>query len=95
MKARFIGNPANDGEGPRTITVFGVEFVKGEWVTIEDPATFARLEANSHWETKAAFGGKGDHDGDGKAGGDAAAKPKGKGKGPPDPAPEPAFPEAE
>lgn len=78
MRARFIGNPASNGEGPESISVFGVEFVKGEWAEVSDGVA-ARLSTNNHFETRTAalkpveaF----DHDGDGKAGGGVAAKPR-------------------
>ncbi len=48
MKARFVGDPNDHGSGPERITVFGVEFVKGEWTTV----TNRRLRTHSHFEFK-------------------------------------------
>lgn len=69
MKARFIGNPANDFDGARTITVFGVEFVKGEWADVPADA-YARLATNNHFEVADPL----DHDANGKKGGKGKAK---------------------
>jgi len=49
MKARFIGNPAKDGEGPDSLTMFGEAFEKGEWREVPDPVA-ARLSGNNHFE---------------------------------------------
>lgn len=52
MKARFIGDPSDGGSGPQAISVWGHDFVKGEWRTVAN-AKFAR---HSHFE----FDGDGD-----------------------------------
>lgn len=59
MRARFVGDPRHDGEGPETVNVSGFSFVKGVWtpVTAQAAAMFAR---SSHFEV--------DTDGDGKPG---------------------------
>lgn len=49
MKARFVGNPSSDGDGPERLTVFGGEFVKGEWREVSDDVA-ARLSTNNHFE---------------------------------------------
>jgi len=46
MRARFIGDPNDAFSGGETITVWGVEFVKGEWRNVPN-AKFAR---HSHFE---------------------------------------------
>lgn len=52
MRARFIGDPMNGGEGPESLSLFGVDFRKGEWTDV--PAAFARkIRGNSHFETEA------------------------------------------
>jgi hypothetical protein len=50
MRARFIGDPNDNGSGPDTITVFGVEFVKGEWRDVTDD----RFGRHSHFEFETA-----------------------------------------
>ena len=50
MRGRFIGNPANNGEGAPEITFFGVTFPKGEWVNYIDPTVASRLAGNTHFE---------------------------------------------
>lgn len=50
MKARFIGDPLDNGSGPRTFVNFGITFRKGAWVAI--PAHLeAKFRGNSHFET--------------------------------------------
>lgn len=61
MRARFIGDPTNGGEGPSGLSLFGVDFVKGEWADV--PRQFAaKIAGNSHFETDADDDGKVDPD---------------------------------
>lgn len=46
MKARFVGDPNDSGSGPDRLTMWGVEFVKGEWTAVSD----RRLATHSHFE---------------------------------------------
>lgn len=71
MRARFIGNPAANGEGPGTITVFGVEFTKGKWADVT-PEAYARLKGNNHFEVADPL----DHDASGKKGGKGKKAPE-------------------
>lgn len=48
MKARFIGDPRHDGEGPEQITCFGLAFVKGEWREVPDG--MPKIAGHSHFE---------------------------------------------
>jgi hypothetical protein len=56
MKARFIGDPGDGFSGPETLTVFGVEFVKGEWAEVRDK----RFGSHSHFEFDADENGEPD-----------------------------------
>lgn len=49
MRARFIGDPRNGGEGALALSSFGVDFVKGEWTPIP-AAVVAKLQGNHHFE---------------------------------------------
>lgn len=54
MEARYIGDPQNDFDGPRTMKAFGLAFPKGKWVGLpEDFAFTAKLEGNRHFQTRA------------------------------------------
>ena len=46
MKARFIGDPNDNFSGPQHMRMWGVDFVKGEWVQVTDP----RFATNNHFE---------------------------------------------
>lgn len=51
MKFKFIGNGDSD---PAEITLFGTTFSGKKAVEVTDPATIAKLQANSHFaEVKA------------------------------------------
>lgn len=52
MRARFIGNPLLNGEGPQSLSLFGVSFAKGEWVRVSADVR-ARLAINNHFEIDA------------------------------------------
>ncbi|MDM8352896.1 hypothetical protein [Brevundimonas diminuta] len=58
-KARFIGDPNHNGDGPDELTLYGVEFVKGEWIAV--PANVAaKLSGNNHFEIDANDDGAAD-----------------------------------
>jgi len=46
MKARFIGDPNDNFSGPQHMRMWGVDFVKGEWVQVTEP----RFATNNHFE---------------------------------------------
>lgn len=57
MKARFIGDPNDNGSGPDVLTCWGVEFVKnGDWVKVKDP----RFARHNHFEFDADEDGEAD-----------------------------------
>ena len=58
-KARYIGDPRFNGQGPAEVDSCNVHFVKGEWTEVSAEAA-ARLVNNNHFEV--------DTDGDGEAG---------------------------
>jgi hypothetical protein len=47
MKARFVGDPNDNGSGPDVLTVWGVEFQKGKWTDVGSDVRFSR---HSHFE---------------------------------------------
>lgn len=47
---KFIGDPANDGEGPDTIVVHGFIFGPDKPTEVTDGTVAARLLKNSHFE---------------------------------------------
>lgn len=53
MKARFIGDPRHNGDGPEQITCFGLSFIKGEWRDVGEEE-LPRLIGHSHFEIKEA-----------------------------------------
>ncbi len=56
MRARFIGDPRNNGEGASALSFAGVEFIKDQWAPVS--ASLAKkLKGNDHFELDA------DHDG--------------------------------
>lgn len=56
MKARFVGDPNDHGSGPQTVSVWGVEFVKGEWRSVSS----AQFATHSHFEFDADGDGEDD-----------------------------------
>ncbi|MDP1873640.1 hypothetical protein [Phenylobacterium sp.] len=52
MKAMFIGDPRNDGDGPKVLMLHGVAFPKNEWVDPVPSALEGKLAGNSHFVTK-------------------------------------------
>lgn len=58
MQIKFTGNPATGGDGKKIdtaggpITMCGVVFPAGKWVTIEDEALIAKFSGNSHFTCK-------------------------------------------
>jgi hypothetical protein len=55
VRARFVGNPNNGGEGPSVLPLLGLQFVKGEWQNVPVEA-FARLSRHNHFEVDANDG---------------------------------------
>ena len=51
MKARFIGDPRHNGDGPAVLHLYGVDFAKGEWVDPIPSTLEAKLPGNNHFET--------------------------------------------
>jgi hypothetical protein len=54
MRAKFIGDPNNNGEGPKVTTTLGKTFRRDAWTAIEDEKVFLKLEGNSHFLTERA-----------------------------------------
>jgi hypothetical protein len=52
MKAMFIGDPRNDGDGPKVLMLHGVAFPKNEWVDPVPSALEGKLAGNSHFVTE-------------------------------------------
>lgn len=53
MRAKFIGDPRNGGEGPNVTTILGKTFRKDQWTPIDSEKVFRKLEGNSHFATEA------------------------------------------
>ena len=51
MEARFIGDPANGFDGPRTITLFETTFTKGRWVGVDEKHR-TKLDGNCHFQVR-------------------------------------------
>lgn len=51
MKAKFIGDPNDNFDGPRVFPFRGIDFPKGKWVAVADEATFAKCALSNHFET--------------------------------------------
>lgn len=51
MLARFIGDPRNGGDGPRLVSTFGFEFIKGDWRDVSDECAL-KLVGNDHFEVE-------------------------------------------
>lgn len=49
MRAKFIGDPAHDGDGPDVFVRHGVEYPKGEFVDVPDEVA-VDLCGNNHFE---------------------------------------------
>lgn len=47
---RFVGDPSDDFSGPSSMSMFGMEFPKGEFVAVEDEAVARKLRGHSHFE---------------------------------------------
>jgi hypothetical protein len=58
-RARFIGDPRHDGEGPSEITLLGLSFVKGEWAPV-NASVYVKLATHSHFEVDADTDGEAD-----------------------------------
>jgi hypothetical protein len=61
MRARFKGDPNRNGEGPEVLEAFGLTFLKGAWVGVDDldPVSLRKLHGNSHFEVSEGKAGKG------------------------------------
>ena len=61
MRARFKGDPNRNGEGPEVLEAFGLTFLKGAWVGVDDldPVSLRKLQGNSHFEVSEGKAGKG------------------------------------
>ena len=61
MRARFVGDVKRNGEGPEVIQAFGLAFLKGAWVGVDDldPVSLKKLQGNSHFEVGEGKAGKG------------------------------------
>ena len=61
MRARFKGDPNSNGEGPEVLEAFGLTFLKGAWVGVDDldPVSLRKLHGNSHFEVSEGKAGKG------------------------------------
>ena len=71
MRARFKGDPNRNGEGPEVLEAFGLTFLKGAWVGVDDldPVSLRKLHGNSHFEVSEGKAAKG------QAGASAAPAP--------------------
>ena len=48
---KYVGDPRLDGDGPRSITLYGLTFIKGgEAITVKDKAVAGKLSNNSHFQ---------------------------------------------
>lgn len=45
----YIGDPKDDGSGPREITMFGYEFTKGEAARVNDKDAVRKLRGHDHF----------------------------------------------
>lgn len=56
MKARYIGNPTRDDDGPRRVGFAGKSFPRGVFIDVTDVAAklIAKLETNPYFETSEA-----------------------------------------
>jgi len=62
---KFVGDPNDDFSGPSSMTMFGEEFPKGEFVAITDENVLRKLRGHNHFAFQGeaapkASGGKGD-----------------------------------
>lgn len=61
MRARFKGDPNRNGEGPEVLEAFGLTFLKGAWVGVDDldPVSLRKLQGNPHFEVSEGKAPKG------------------------------------
>lgn len=52
INARFVGDPADDFSGKSNVTMFGVDFEKGEFTRVEDPDAIRKIRGHSHFEVE-------------------------------------------
>ena len=50
---KFIGDPRNGFDGPKTINFYGIDCPKGKAVKCDDPAIIAKAEGSSHFVVEA------------------------------------------
>ena len=60
MLARFIGDPRNGGDGPRLVSTFGFEFIKGDWRDVSDECAL-KLVGNDHFEVEGLTANEGQY----------------------------------
>jgi hypothetical protein len=70
MRARFVGDPNDNGSGPSEIRAYGLDFEKGVWREVPDDFPLH----HSHFEVRGSSAppqavNPFDHDGDGRPGG--------------------------
>lgn len=78
MRARFVGDPRNGGEGPESLSQYGVSFTKGIWEPVSAEVG-SRLSNHTHFEVEPFNGADPvafDHDGNGEPGGSLPVEPK-------------------
>lgn len=66
MRARFVGDPRNGGDGPENLTHLGVAFTKGKWEPVSAEVG-SNLSNHTHFEVEAFNGAEPaafDHDGE-------------------------------
>jgi len=54
VRAKFVGDPLNGGEGPPSLTLQGIEFPRSKWVSVDGASSLARkLAQSSHFQVQA------------------------------------------
>lgn len=46
----YEGDPLREGEGPQSVTAFGVRFQRGEPIKVDDPTISGKLDGNGHFK---------------------------------------------
>jgi len=49
-QVRFVGDPKDNFSGPASMSMFGLEFPKGEFVGVTDEAALKKLRNHNHFE---------------------------------------------
>lgn len=52
INAKFVGDPADDFAGPSNISMFGVDFTKGEYVEVTDANAIRKIRGHSHFHVE-------------------------------------------